>query len=455
MSGQALRASVFLLCLWLVALVASLPAPAQARDIDPVPTQPSGTIPVNRPVAADWPMRSRIESILGQVSDFDLVHVRVDSGIVTLSGEVTDPASLDRLSRLISRVDGVVAIENEVQLTTDIGTRLGSVRDRFVTRLNQFVAGLPFVALGLAVGCVIVLLGGWLSRRRATLRHIAPNPFIADFLGQFIRLVSWIVALVVALDLMEATALLGTLLGAAGILGLSLSFAMRDTIENFVASILLSIRQPFRHNDLIEIQGHRGRVVRMTSRGTTLLSLDGNHIRIPNAIVYKAVLANFTRNPERRFLIDLAVDPAANLAALRDLALKTLTDLDFVLPSPEPAAWFETQTETALMLRAAGWVSQDGTDFDLARGEAFRLLRQALDAAGYAVPEPIHKIAVETSAPDRQTEPAPPATAPATPSGEQRATDLRPDRAFEQMVQRENDADRRDLLRRDQPPAAN
>ena len=112
------------------------------------------------------------------------------------------------------------------------------MRDRFVTRLNQFVAGLPFVALGLAVGGVIVLMGGWLSRRRATLRHITPNPFIADFLGQFIRLVSWIIALVVALDLMEATALLGTLLGAAGILGLSLSFAMRDTIENFVASIL-------------------------------------------------------------------------------------------------------------------------------------------------------------------------------------------------------------------------
>lgn len=451
MTDRLRHAPALLLWLFLVAITVCLVGPSQARDVDPVATQPSGTIPINRPAAEDWPMRNRIESILGKVSDFDLVHVRVESGIVTLTGEVTDPASLDRQSGLISRVDGVVAIENEVQLTTDIGTRLGTVRDRFVTRMNQFVAGLPFVALGLGVGTVIVLLGGWLSRRRATLRRIAPNPFIADFLGQLIRLASWIIALVVALDLMEATALLGTLLGAAGILGLSLSFAMRDTIENFVASILLSIRQPFRHNDLIEIQGHRGRVVRMTSRGTTLLSLDGNHIRLPNAIVYKAVLANFTRNPERRFLIDLAVDPAADLAALRNLALKTLESLDFVLPSPEPAAWFETQTDTALILRAAGWVSQDGTDFDLARGEAFRVLRQALDAAGYAVPEPIHKIAVETASQGQMPQPAHPAgSAP----GESRTTDLRPDRAFEQMVQRENDADRRDLLRRDPPSAS-
>ena len=77
------------------------------------------------------------------------------------------------------------------------------------------------------------------------------------------------------------------------------------------------------------------------------------------------------------------------------------------------------------------------------------MLRQALDAAGYAIPEPIHKIAVETAGMDRPEPVAPIETGAST----ARPTDLRPDRAFEQMVQRENDTDRRDLLRRTPAPA--
>lgn len=404
--------------------------------------QPSGTIAVGTATATDAPIRNRIESILAQVTDFDLVQARVESGIVTLSGEVTNPDSLERLNRLIARVDGVVAIENNVNLTTDFGTRLGTVRDRFMVRLNQLITGLPFIALGLVVGLAIVWFGGWLSRRKKTLRRLTPNPFIAEFIAQVIRLTSWIVALVVALDLMEAGALLGTLLGAAGILGLSLSFAMRDTIENFVASVLLSIRQPFRHNDLIEVQGNRGRVVRMTSRGTTLLSLDGNHIRIPNSIVYKAIVTNFTRNAERRFTVDLIIDPAADFARVRELALQTVAGLDFVMKHPEPAAWVEAISEQSIVMRVAGWVSQDGTDFDLARGEAFRVLRQTLDAAGHAVPEPVHQILVQSNSAE-VPQPVSPAPEPA-----QSAVDLRPDRAFEQMVSRDQDGGRRDLLQR-------
>lgn len=421
---------------------AALAQQAPARDIGEEAGGPSGTISVSDDVVTDRAIRDRIDSILEQVEAFDAVRARVNAGIVTLTGEVTEQASIDRLNALLSRVDGVVAIEDRVALSTDIGLRLESVRARFVQRLGQVVAGLPFMILGLLVGAVIVVTGGWLSRRERTLLRIAPNPFISDFLAQSIRLGAWVVALVVALDLMEATALLGTLLGAAGIFGLSLSFAARDTIENFVATILLSLRQPFRPNDLIEINGQRGRVIRLTSRGTTLLTLDGNHIRFPNQIVYKAVLTNFTRNPERRFLVDLPIDPATDLGAARDLALRCLADMGFVLQRPEPVAWLEGAGPETVLLRAGGWVSQDGTDFDLAQGEAFRLLRQALDRAGHAIPEPVHRIRLEGQDSEAASaRPAPPER------GHDRAPDLSPDAAFEQLVERERVPDGRNLLR--------
>jgi small conductance mechanosensitive channel len=429
-------------------LLSSLTATgAIAQDNTPDTASPSGTISVRDNAATDIAIGNRIDSILDQVAAFDAVFARVDAGIVTLTGEVAEQVTIDRLNALIARVDGVVAIEDEVALSTDISIRLGTVRDRFIQRFNQVIGGLPFVALGLLVGAAIVLIGGWLSRRQRTLSHIAPNPFIAEFLAQALRLTSWIVALVVALDLMGANALLGTLLGAAGIFGLSLSFAARDTIEGFVATLLLSLRQPFRPNDLIEINGQRGRVIRLTSHGTTLLTLDGNHIRFPNQIVYKAVLTNYTRHPERRFLVDLVVDPGADLGRARDLVLRTLAGMKFVLNRPEPVAWLEHVDPNHLIIRAGGWVSQDGTDFELARGEAFRQLRRALDAEGYGLPEPIHRIHVE----GRDIAEPPPAPKP-TPARREKAPDLSPDAAFEQMVDRERINDGRNLLKPAETP---
>jgi small-conductance mechanosensitive channel len=94
-----------------------------------------------------------------------------------------------------------------------------------------------------------------------------------------------IAGLVVALDILNATELLGAVLGAAGVAGLALGFAVRDTIENFIASILLSLRQPFGPRDFVDIDGVQGSVARLTSRATILVSPDGNQIRIPNAAV--------------------------------------------------------------------------------------------------------------------------------------------------------------------------
>lgn len=430
----------------LLLILALTVAPAVAHANGDAEGAPSGAISVQDNAATDLAILNRISSILGQVDDFDRVDVQVDAGIVSLRGEVTEQSATERLKSLIARIDGVVAIQDNVLLSTDIGTRLESVRNRFAIRLNQVIAGLPFVALGLIVGAVIVLVGGWISRREKTMAHIAPNPFIAEFLSQTIRLTSWIVALVVALDLMEATTLLNTLLGAAGIFGLSLSFAARDTIEGFLATILLSLRQPFRPNDLIEVNGERGRVIRLTSRGTTLLTLDGNNIRFPNQVIYKAVLTNFTRNPERRFLVDLTVDPAADLGLARDLVLRELGRMSFVLSRPEPVAWVEPSGNEFIVIRAGGWVSQEGTDFDLARGEAYRKLRKSLDAEGFAIPAPVHRIHVENQ-PDRSSD-----KHDAAPSKRrERTPKLSPDAAFEQLVDRGRTDDGRDLLEPTRP----
>lgn len=429
----------------LVLLLALPPLAAGAQDVD---GQPDGTITVNPDARTDSAIRDRIEDILDGLAGYDDVSVAVDSGIVTLGGTVLDGAALDRLDRLVARVDGVVEIENRVQETTNLGARLTPVAQRFRDRLVQWTAFLPLLAVAAAAAAFIAWLGGRIARLRQPWDRIAPNPFIAEILRTAIRLAFWIAAIVMALDILGATALMGTFLGAAGIIGIALGFAVRDTVENFIASVMLSLRQPFRPNDLVEIEGNTGRVISLTSRATTLLSLDGNHIRIPNAMVFKAVITNYTRNPQRRFSFDLGVDAASDLGAVRTLGLKTLQALDFVLPAPEPAVWVHEVGASNVVMRFTGWVTQQGAEFNKARGEAIRVVKETLEGAGYGLPEPIYRVKLEEVTPEEEA-PPPPVRAPV--SEVPPAPDMKPDAAFERLVEAGKDQGEKNLLSEDAP----
>ena len=366
-----------------IAVALCLPLAVTAQTTD----QPSGTIAVEDSASRDAAIAVRIRDILSELEGYEEVTVTVSSGIVTLRGTTVDTTAAERLNELVGRVEGVVAIENEVAETTDVVARLNPAVDRFLARMQQMVALLPLATVALIAFLLVVSFGVILARMRYPWDRIAPNAFIADIYRQIIRILFLVGGVVVALDILGATALLGTILGAAGIVGLAIGFAVRDTVENFIASIMLSIRQPFRPNDTVEIEGAIGKVIRLTSRATILLSFDGNHIRIPNATVFKSRIVNYTRNDERRFLIDLGVAYDTDLARAQTLALDTVRALPFVLDAPEPSVWIEELGDSAVIIKVAAWIAQHETSFLKARSEAWRLCIAAFDAEGIVMPE--------------------------------------------------------------------
>ncbi|MEL6883611.1 MAG: mechanosensitive ion channel family protein [Pseudomonadota bacterium] len=367
--------------LLIILLLAATPLAAQTTD------QPSGTIAVEDSATQDAAIAVRIRDILGELEGFDEVTVTVSSGIVTLRGTTVDTATAERLNELVGRVEGVVAIENEVTETTDVVARLNPAVERFMARMQQLIALVPLATVALAAFLLVAALGVVLARMRYPWDRIAPNAFIADIYRQFIRILFLVGGVVVALDILGATALLGTILGAAGIVGLAIGFAVRDTVENFIASIMLSIRQPFRPNDTIEIEGDIGKVIRLTSRATILLSFDGNHIRIPNSTVFKSRIVNYTRNDERRFVIDLGVAYGTDLTHAQALALDTVSALPFVLDAPQPSVWIEELGDSAVIVKIAAWIAQHESSYLKARSEAWRLCMAAFDADGIVMPE--------------------------------------------------------------------
>ncbi len=404
----------------LAAGLAFAPVPGRTQDQAEAPPQPDAAISVGADTVSDSDIANRIDGIILAVGAFDDVSRTVSSGVVTLTGTVPETADIERLERIVGRIEGVVSVENSVTASSDVGERLTPALGRIGERVRQTVAFLPLLAIGLATLAGISALGWVLTRSGRLFARITPNAFIADILRTLVRFAFVFAGIVVALDLIGATALLGTLLGAAGIIGLAVGFGVRDTIENFVASVMMSVRQPFSPNDLVEIEGELGNVIRLTSRATILLSPDGNHVRLPNATVFKSKIINYTREPQRRFLFELGVDADSDLAAARETGLAAIRALDFVLDAPPPAAWIENVGESNVVLQFTGWIDQRRTDFVQARGESIRIAKTALEAAGFALPEPIYRVRLDQGAslpsvPDaRAPRPAPPPPAPQT-----------------------------------------
>src|SRR3546814_17293586 len=105
--------------------------------------------------------------------------------------------------------------------------------------------------------------------------------FLAELLATLVRFVFVVLGIVAGLEVLGATALLGAVLGGAGVIGIAIGFAIRDTVDNYVSSLMLSLHQPFRANDHVVIEGHEVRLVRLTSRTPLLMTLEVNQLRSP------------------------------------------------------------------------------------------------------------------------------------------------------------------------------
>jgi small-conductance mechanosensitive channel len=269
---------------------------------------------------------------------------------------------------------------------------LDEVVSRLLDKVYGLLTALPTFLLALLVVWVGWKLGGWLSRRTAIERLSARNPFVKELARTTARWVSTSIALLIALEILDATAVVGAMLGTAGVIGIALGFAFKETLENYLAGVLMSLRQPFAPRDLVVIDGHEGTVVALTSRATILMTPDGNHLRLPNALVFRSVMLNYTRNPSRRFEFDVGVGVQEDLIQAQVIGTEELQRLAGVMPNPPPRALIQTLGDSNVQLRFRGWVDQRTHDFWTVRSEAIRVVKLSLEAAGMDMPEPIYRV---------------------------------------------------------------
>lgn len=340
----------------------------------------------------DNDIRQRISGIFSEIDGLQAVNVSVTQGVVTLTGETPNEKKAQQAINLTNRLTDVVTVEDRITRTLDVQDNVTTVYQGLKAKTNNLVKALPLLLVGIVLFGLVTWFGSWLSNRKNMWQRLTPNPFVAELLAQTVKVIFIIFGLILALSLIGAETILGTLLGGAGVIGIAVGFAVKDTIENYIASLMLSIRQPFRARDHILINDQEGIVVRLTSRATILMTLDGNQLRIPNAEVFKATILNYTKNPERRFTFELGVDANDDPLAAIKVGLDAIHTLAFVLDEPKAVAVITNVGDSNIILEFQVWVDQSESDFSKARSIAIRETKHALENEGFSLPEPIYRL---------------------------------------------------------------
>lgn len=150
-------------------------------------------------------------------------------------------------------------------------------------------------------------------------------------------------------------------LASAGIVGLALSFAAKDTLSNLFAGVSIIIDAPYKTGDFIILDtGERGLVTNIGLRSTRILTRDDIEITIPNGIIGNGKIINEAGGPSRQHRIRTSVDIAygSNLDQVIEILKSVASSHSEVLKFPEPRVRLRSFGESALNFELLGWISQ-------------------------------------------------------------------------------------------------
>ena len=340
----------------------------------------------------DRTIEARLRKIFGAIEDLSEIEIVSQNGVVTLRGTIPSEKAREEVTKLTSGTEGVIYVQDRMVDEVKVEARLRPAIQRAEELGTGFLRKIPII--GIALLCVVLawIIGGWVGRRKNLFQRFGMNDLSASLLRRFIRLVIIGVGIFIALEILDATAIAAGILGVAGVAGVALGFAFRNIVENYLAGILLSMRNPFSSGDAVKMGDHSGKVIRLTSRDTVLMTYDGNHLRIPNSVIITSAMTNYSRNPLRRFDFSVGVSTNLDLVEVRRLGLDTLKTLSSVLDDPKPNILIEELGESAVNMRFFGWVDQRESDFSKSKSEAIRLVKVAFDDADIEMPEPIYRV---------------------------------------------------------------
>jgi small-conductance mechanosensitive channel len=257
----------------------------------------------------------------------------------------------------------------------------------------------PEILIGTVLLAIFVLIGYLLRSltRKRLLRHVQ-DALLVNFIGRVIFLIFLIIGVVIFLNQLGLGKAAGGLLAGAGVSAIVIGFAFKDIGENFLAGFFLAFSRPFSIGDVIEIEGVKGVVKALSFRNTHIRTFDGKDVFMPNAMLIKNPLHNFTRDGLLRYDFVIGLDYGDNIAKAGKVIMNSLASEERIEHGGElaPFILLDKYGTSTINIRIFYWVMSVGFNGPIASLQTEVMNKVVVDLvkAGFTLPADIIELKI-------------------------------------------------------------
>ena len=266
---------------------------------------------------------------------------------------------------------------------------LATLQDQLVDMGEGFVRALPNMAIAL-----VIILITWIVARiavRGVSRAIGKTdmrPSLQNLIDTVVKLGIWIIGLMIALIVVMPGMTPASLIAGLGIGAVAIGFAFQDIFENFLAGVLIMLREKMRIGDVIECEGIKGKVEHITLRETHVRKLSGELTIVPNSMIFKNPVEILTDEQVRRHEVVAGVSYDTDLdhaAQVIRKAVEGVEGIEIDKGIDVFATTFNSSSVDFLVRWHAGSTPRNGWE---STDKVVRAIKRGLDEAGIEIPFP-------------------------------------------------------------------
>ncbi|GJL61979.1 MAG: hypothetical protein NPIRA04_06330 [Nitrospirales bacterium] len=254
---------------------------------------------------------------------------------------------------------------------------------------ENFLSHLPQVVFG----CLLLLITWGIGRAAdLVLRRVLPRFHLRTSLQELFRQLSyigiWIVGILASAIVMFPSLTPGKVLTAIGLGSIAIGFAFKDIFENFIAGMLILLREPFQLKDFIECEEIEGFVEDITIRDTHIRQTDGQRVVVPNAKLFKNPVTVRTDLDRRRVTIMCGVAYGEDVDKARGVIADAVQGLDTIDKERDVQVFAQAFGASSIDFEVTWWTGSKPVDIRKSRDKVVAAVKKALDDAGIEIPFP-------------------------------------------------------------------
>ena len=226
-------------------------------------------------------------------------------------------------------------------------------------------------------------------------RKLVHDQKIANLISSVMTIAVVLLFGLLVLTVLQLDGAVNKIVAAGGVAGLAFGLAFQDPILNFFSGVILTVQKLFNVGDLIEVDGFLGRVKTITLRHTSIETLQGQDVMIPNKIVAQTPVKNYNKLYMRRVDISCGVSYGDDLHKVKEVTINAIKSKVEYDKERDVQLFFTEFGDSSVNYTVRFWLDQRKTaqpDYLQAQSDAIVAIFDAYNENDIMIPFPIRTL---------------------------------------------------------------